>query len=363
MNFYNQYMNFYSGKNRIAMFLNFCGFIEALRDNDMDKLKTYLSDDCIADISMTGHFQGIDAICKGVEWPGPKMDITRITISSFISRSHNAEGQQCAYTQHLYAQKEEEQVYPFAFGGQFCNSYKKIDGRWKISHIRFDLMYESGNNSYVRNAWCLMDYRKFYGHLPMINPELESPWIVIPMDDEPQSDAEQIFELEFRNNIGMDGGAFHLSHEIFADNVFLNYSAHQNVNKNYSGTADGDYHGRKDAINFFKSKQHNEARLQHIVSMAELSIQGDHAKAYMIRSEYNRIKQHIYDQTTVHCQPLTAIHEIEAVKVSGQWKMKRMAYYPIMEFHPMDDDCICYDEFICGDTLWRRMKKNLNISD
>lgn len=55
-------------------------------------------------------------------------------------------------------------------------------------------MYEDGNNSYVKDKWKLMDYGVFYGHTPMINEELDAPWFAIPIDDEPQSDAEQILK-------------------------------------------------------------------------------------------------------------------------------------------------------------------------
>lgn len=364
MNNYDKYLEFYSGENRKAIFQTFCGFIEAWRDDDMETLKSYLSTNILADISMTGHHEGIHDVCNGLRWPGPQMDIRRITINSFIARSHNNIGQQSAYTQHIYAQEDEENVYPFTFGGQFFNSFIKEDGTWKISHIRFDLCYEDGNNYFVKDKWKLMDYGILYGHLPMINPELEAPWIVIPNDDEPLSDEEAVFELEYRNNIGMDGGAFHLSHEIFSDEIFLNYSSHQNVNKNYSTASDGDYHGRKDAINYFKGKQHKEARLQHIVAMAELTFNENRtkAKAYMLRSEYNRTKNHIFNQKTIHCQPLSAVHEIDAVQENGIWKMKRMSYYPIMEFIPIDDDCILFDDYIINQQYWFEIKRKLSLS-
>lgn len=362
MNYYDKYLDFYHGENRKQMFMTFCTFVEGIRDMDCDKLRTVLTDNCVGDISMTGHFSGKENVIRGLLWPGPRMDVTRITINSFLSRSHGDHGQQCAYTQHLYSLVDKDNVFPFVFGGQFCNSYRKEHGIWKISHVRYDLMFEDGNNSYVKDKWKLMDYSILYGHAPMINPELESPWIVIPEDNEPLSEAEEIFELEYRNNIGMDGGAFHLSHEIFSDSIFLNYSSHQNINKNYSVASDKDYHGRKDAVNFFKGKQHKEARLQHIVSMAELKINGDQASAYMIRSEYNRLKNNIYNKNTIHCQPLTAIHSIKAAREKGIWKMKEMSYYPIMEFLPLDDDCITYDELLCGDALWQSIKSDLKLN-
>lgn len=363
MNHYKKYLDFYSGNNRKQIFQTFCTFIEAWRDDDLEKLKSTLFSDVIADISMTGHHEGIPAVCNALRWPGPPMDIKRITINSFIARSHNNIGQQSAYTQHLYAQEDSQNVFPFSFGGQFFNTFAKENGTWKISHIRFDLCYEAGNNAFVKDKWKLMDYGIFYGHSPMINPELEAPWIVIPNDDEPLSDEEEIFELEYRNNIGMDGGAFQLSHEIFSDDIFLNYSAHQNINKNYSITSDGDYYGRKEAINYFKGKQHKEARLQHIVSMADLTFNHDKtsARAYMLRSEYNRTKNHIYTKKSIHCQPLTAVHEIDAIRENGTWKMKRMSYYPIMELMPIDDDCILFDDYIVGQSYWSKIKKKLSF--
>lgn len=355
------YLSFYSGENRKSIFKIFANFIDCLRRNDMHSLKDLLADDCIADISMTGHYQGADEVCKGLQWPGPVMDLQRITFSNFVCRSHLDTAQQSAYSQHLYALEDHTHAFPFTFGGEWINTYQKKNGKWKLSHIRFDLMFEDGNNSIVKDFWQLMDYSVFYGHTPIINPEIESPWIAIPYDDEPQSDAEQIFELEFKNNTGMDGGFFSLSHEVFTDDVFLNYAHHQNINKNYSGLADGDYHGRKAAINFFKGKQHKEARLQHNVSMAHLIIQNDQARAYMLRSEYHRIKHNIYDKTKIHMQPLSAVHEIDAKKENGVWKMMRMAYYPIMEFYPLPVECVCFDEYICGGNHWKRIKESIGI--
>jgi hypothetical protein len=32
----------------------------------------------------------------------------------------------------------------------------------------------------------------------------------------------------------------------------------------------------------------------------------------------------------------------------GQWKMLSSGYYPCVKFLPLDDDCLQYDELICG---------------
>lgn len=91
MNYLENYLNYYTGENRKQIFKIFFDFINCLRTNDYDTMKTLLSDDCIADISMTGHFEGAGQVCEGLSWPGPKMDVQRITFSSFVCRTHDCE--------------------------------------------------------------------------------------------------------------------------------------------------------------------------------------------------------------------------------------------------------------------------------
>ncbi|MDT2659223.1 nuclear transport factor 2 family protein [Enterococcus hulanensis] len=357
------YLAFYSGENRKQIFNLFYNFSKYWRDNDMVKMASLLTDNCILDISMTGHFQGKKFLSQALSWPGQNMDIRILNFSNFVCRSHNGIAQQSAYTQHKYAVKDNDEmtVHPFIFGGQFCNTLEKVNGTWLFSHIRFDLMYEYGNNSFVKDNWNLIDYTKFYGHQPMINPEIESPWRHIPVDDEPQSDEEQVFELEFKNNFGMDGGDFSLCHEVFSDDIFLDYTSHKNMNKSDPLSIDGTYSGRKEAVNFFKSKQHKEARLQHTTSMAEIQIEGNTARAYMIRSEFNRIKNFIYNAETIFHHPLTAIHVIDAQKENGLWKMKEMRYYPIIHLVSTSPSGLCFDEMLCLNKHWKNLKKELHI--
>ena len=318
----------------------------------MTKLKTFITDDCIADFSTVGHMEGKEQIGEGLRWPGPALDIRRSTIWNFVARSKAALGQQSAYVQNIFALDDGKHVFPFVFGGQFCNTFRKEDGEWKISHIRFDLMYESGNNSFVRDKWKLMDYGIFYGHTPMINAELDAPWYVIPEDEEPQSDAEQIFDLQWKKTFGIDGGDWHLTSSAVTDDMFQNFASHKNVNKYNPTQTDGDYHGKKDFNNFLKAKQHKEARLQHTDSMADLVINGDHAVAYMFRSEFQRTKSRIYNRETIHANVSTALHIMHCRREDGEWKICKLSYIPVLEFKQLDDDCLTYDDYVCGGKKW-----------
>ena len=356
MSYLQNYLDYYSGQNRKAIFHNFYEMISGLRADDFSKYPELFTKDCIADISMTGHAEGVDALIHALRWPGPAMDISKITIWNFMARSHGNIAQQSAYFQCIYALEDEHQVYPFVFGGHFVNSYIKENGTWKIKHLKFDLMYEHGCNFYVKDHWILMDYGIFYGHKPMINAEFDAPWYVIPKDDEPQTDAEQIFETEFRLNFGMDGGDFEILADQFTSDVRFIMSAHKNVNKYNPTQTDSDYYGPAACCNFLKSKQHKEARLQHTDSISDLVINGDTATAYMFRSEYNRIANRIYTKENIHSTVYTVLHKNKFRKENGIWKLCEFNYQPVLDFVKIDDTDLCYDDFICGGTKWSTIK-------
>ena len=360
MNYINNYLNYLTGSNRKEIYKIFCGFLECLRTDNFNQLHLYITENCLADFSTVGHMKGVHEIKEKLSWPGPKLDIAKITIWNFASRSKNDRAVQSAYVQCIFAVEDEENVYPFIFGGHFCNDYLKEGNEWKISHIKFDLMYEEGNNSFVRNNWRLMDYGIFCGHTPVISPEFDSPWMAIPVDDEPMSDAEQIFDLQFKKTFGIDSGNFQLVESTFTDDIYFDFSSHKNNNKYNPTQTDGDYVGKKDVLNFLKAKQHKEARLQHTDCLIDLVFDNDNeATAYMFRSEFHRTKNRIYNKQNIHSNVNTAIHKMQVRKENGEWKICRLGYYPVLEFTSVDDDCLQYDEFICGGTRWKEIIKGL----
>lgn len=357
MNYLQKYLDFYSGENRKAIYKNFSGLIDSLRTDNFNSFDQLFTSDAVADISMTGHHKGIQQIIKGIRWPGPEMAIRKISIYNFVSRSHNDIAQQSAYIQCIFAQEDKDNVYPFVFGGHFVNTYIKKNNVWKIKHLKFDLMYESGCNSYVKDKWKLIDYGIFYGHTPMINAEIDSPWYVIPVDDEPQTDAEQIFDCEFKLNFGMDGGDFEIVKSTFSKDIRFIMSAHKNINKYNPTQTDSDYYGAAACCNFLKGKQHKEPRLQHTDTMADIIIDNDRATAYMFRSEYNRIANRIYTRENIHSTVNTVLHKQLFRKEQGEWKLLEFNYQPILIFQKVDDDCLAYDDYICGGTKWSQIDK------
>ena len=341
-----EYQKYYSGENRKAMHRTFCSFIEMLRTDDFSGLDSVIYEDCKADISMVGHLKGPDEIKEKIGWPGPKCNVSKITVWNFVARSHGDKGQMFAYVQCTRAIEDDKNIYPFLFGGQFVNSFEKVNGVWKMSHIRFDLVYEEGNDLFVKNKWTTINYGLYSGHEPMINAELDSPWRVIPEDDEPQSDAENIFELMYKYAFVFDNADFEFMHTFVTDDFWINGSG-EDLPHPDDPPRNGDFPGLRAVNDFLKSKHKNEAKMIHSCRMDRIVFEDENTvHAYMPRGEEYRLKNHNPDKGSIHSMVTTAIHHIHAKKIDGRWLMYKYRITPELRFDPMADDQILYDEYI-----------------
>ena len=344
---YNEaYQAFYKGENRKAMHKVFCRFIEMLRNDDLSALDDVMTIDCQADLSTVGHLKGIEEIKEKIGWPGPVCNVSKITIWNFVARSNGDHGCMFAYVQCCRAIEEENDIYPFLFGGQFVNSFIKHASKWKIDHIRFDLVYEEGNDLFVKDKWKTINYGLYSGHEPMINAELDSPWRVIPDDEEPQSDAEEIFELMYKYAFVFDNADFEYMHEFVTDDFWINGSGLDLPNPDNPPRA-GDFVGLRSVNDFLKSKHKNEAKMIHSCRMGKIVFEDENtAHAYMPRGEEYRLKNHNLDRESIHSMVTTATHHIYAKKINGKWLMYKYRITPELRFDPMNDDEILYDEYI-----------------
>lgn len=333
-----RYLKFYSGENRKAIYVCFAKLVDAIRSNDFSELPSILTKDCIAEYSNAGTAQGIDNIIKMLRWPGPECQVRKSTIWNFVARSdRKGKGQQSAYIQSVMAIDDGVNIYPFTYGGVYCNSYVETEEGWKISHIRFDLIYADGNTLFVADRWPLVEAEKFSGHdHPVIVAELDAPWYVIPEDCEPQTDEEQIFELQFKKTFGFDRGEFHLPLSVAVDDM--------------EQFAEGK--GKRSYVNFLKYKQHKETALEHANRMGSCLIEGDRAVAMMPRGEEHRLRDRVYTRENIHSMVTTGSHKLYARKEDGVWKLEKLefGFIPTEEnrFIPMDDDVVAFDEFVLG---------------
>ena len=337
----NKYVDFYTGENRKAIYKLFRSLLECIRSDDYSNIAEIVTPDCICEFSTVGKMVGPEEIAKGLKWPGPECNVKKAQIWNFVARSSKeGKGQQIAYTQQAMAIDDGVNLFPFLYGGQFCNSYEKINGEWKITHIRFDLCYAEGNNLFVRGKWQLMDPVIYNGHWSVINAELDAPWYVIPEDCEPQSDEEQVLELQFEKIFGMDNGDYHLTLQPVTDDHFQNFKPRG-------------YYGKRDYNNFLKGKYHKECRLQHANRMAEVHVYGDKAVAWLPRGEDHRLRNRVFNRENIHSMVSTGGHKVYARKEDGRWKMYRLRTILVpVQFDPIADDVLQYDEHVAGGRTW-----------
>lgn len=339
-----KYKNFYSGENRKAIHELFCRLIECFRSDEFDVLDELCTQDCSSEFTTIGHIDGIDKMKQAFKWPGPYTSVSKATIWNFVARSNGNSAVQTAYIQYTRAIDNDTGFYPFLFGGEFSNTLTKEDGKWKFSNLRFELCYERGNNRFVYGHWDLIDYQKYAGHTPVINPELDNPWYKI-VDEEPQSDEEQIFELMSKYAYAFDHGDFAFLKSFTSDNFFINGSSKR---KDATDIMDnGDFLGHREVSDFLRDKFHKEARMIHSCRMKSIEISGNKALALMPRSEEHRLKNIFINKDNVHSMFSTAVHMIYAEKNSeGIWKLYKYRIEPIAEQIPISDDCVCFDEYI-----------------
>lgn len=341
------YEKFYSGACRKEMHRVFTRLIKAIKDDDFNELDDILTVDCIADFSTYGHLVGLDEIKQNMKWPGPSLEISKARIFNFVARSQGHIGQQIAYVQYIVAKDDGINLYPFLYGGEFSNSFVYIDHQWKINRIRFDLCYECGNNLFVQGHWHLMDYQKYDGHAPMINPELDNPWYVIGNDQEGQSDEEQVFELMSKYAYAFDHGDFNFLKTFTTNNFFINGSSKR---KNAEDSLEeGDFLGHRAVSDFLRDKFHKEARMMHACRMQNIVIDGNKAIAFMPRSEEHRLKNRLLNRQNIHSLYSTALHYIYAIKEGADWKMYKYRIEPLSQQIQLNDSDICFDEHVLGE--------------
>lgn len=291
----------------------FEAFVTALEAFQPDQIENLLTEDVRGHFSNVGETKGKEDLINALTWKGMEMNVSRRRIANFVVRTCDDKAQQSAYVMSLIGYDNGSFLFPFEFGGKFLISWIQAKDGWKMTEIRYDMDWEKGN-TYFAKDWNFIDYKIFAGHKPMINSEFESPWAVIPENDEALTDKELIVENMFKYSFGLDNCDWTLHHDSYTDDVVF-----------YAGNSVMES-GAGNLINNFKNTSHKEPALQHAIKIVDVQIEDDEAILYGYRMEPHRLGSKNLNRDTLHQSFYSAKYENKLKKVNGAWKMYQLHY-------------------------------------
>ncbi|MBA9028517.1 nuclear transport factor 2 family protein [Peribacillus huizhouensis] len=302
------------GSSRAEIQQVFIAFAKALEANDVSTVESYFSPDSEAKFSHLGQFKGIEAIIKGLTHVGPKVDVTKFNITNSYVAVAGEKAQQSAYLTGVLANDiGEGKLDSFIFGGHFVNTYVKTIKGWKISHLRFELDWQSGKSSYVKD-WKLADGAVGWHPktvTPTILSKLDAPWRVFPNPDEQGTDEEQIAETYIRYSWALDQADFSLLTTVFTEDAKADMSPF--------GLMDG----RQEIVSLLKILRSGHPYMQHAATNFRVKVTGDTATL-----DIYRVVPFLPTKETLDAPIFGARYESRLRRENGVWKFEWLHYIP-----------------------------------
>ena len=116
-----------------------------------------------------------------------------ITCCNYVCRLNGFDAQQSFVAVAHTVKFVGEEIRTLEFSAFFNNSWKKVEDEWKISEMRMDIVDYFGDYEEFLDSWYYEDPKaKWYPgiHLPVIQGEMDSPWVRIPDAEDILSDEE-----------------------------------------------------------------------------------------------------------------------------------------------------------------------------
>lgn len=300
-------------RKRDEIKLVFEEFVSALEDFEPERLRKITTKDVQGHFSNVGETKNQDELVEVLTWKGMKMNVSRRQITNFVVHTSGEKAQQSAYEMVLMGYDNGSFLFPFEYGGKYVVSYILEADGWKMTEIRYDLDWEKGN-TYFAKDWKFMDYKIYAGHKPMISAEYDSPWSVIPENDEVLTDEEQIKENMFKYSFGLDNCSWDLHKDSYTDDIVF-----------YAGNSVMESSARN-LINNFKNTSHKEPALQHAIKIVDIKVDGDEAVMWGYRIEPHRLGSKNLNRDTLHQNFYSARYTNKLKKIDGKWKMYEIRY-------------------------------------
>lgn len=278
-----------------ALFRN---YVEALEQNDLQKMGECFDENIILESSNYGCGKGKAQVMERLSWKGMAYNYAKYKIFNFVCFAAEKEARSSCVVTALLGQETADYFHYFQFGGYYVAEYVYNGREFKISALRFHLDMEDGNTLFVRDWWKMIDYRRYQGtEKPVICPELDSPWSLYPMTDDHGSEAEQVKDALFRYAWGIDQNDFVLFETMLCDQVHMVTGKGENAVSGLDALQD--IMTKEQVIRFMKYKRFKEPVMEHIYKIVSVKIEGNTARIEAWRYEPHRLgtaKLHKYNK-------------------------------------------------------------------
>jgi hypothetical protein len=300
--------------NRLMIKETFLKFVNIMENGNVNELREILTDDVILMSSNYGNAQGINDVIKKLKWNGMPVDFARSRIFNFVVQNNENIAKQSAVVTTLVGNNDPDYFHYFHFGGYYLNDFIKIDDRWKISFIRFNLDMEDGNTLFVRGWWHLIDYRYFEGteYYPIVS-EIDAPWRAIENPEPILDEREKILDTFNKLNWGIDHADFELAISSY-DIEGGDFSGMTSFMKEQHLIPEWHEVEIRDVIRLLKFKRYKEAIMEHIWKIHALKIDGNRAELTVYRYEPHRLGTTKFNKLNMHYDFFTTVIDYEFTK-------------------------------------------------
>ncbi|MES2171655.1 MAG: nuclear transport factor 2 family protein [Actinomycetota bacterium] len=279
-------------------------FVKALERNDMSLLDDVLASDVVIRSSHLGDIHGLDDAKKALAWRGLPITLANIRVFNNVVREAEDVAHQRAYLVMLFGSEVDGFLHHFQCGFHTTVAYARESGAWKVSEVRMNMAYETGNTLLVANWWKLMDHDQFEGNnLHLIDKNDQSPWVLVPETQEPLSGEETIRQ------------AF-LHYAWLMDTYDIPGVAAVTTENGYPADR---YASRDDWLRTLTTKRLTEACWSHIVSIEAIEVGESSAHLTALRYEPHRIGNEILHKSNIDTVFYTAAYTIGFVMTPHGW--------------------------------------------
>lgn len=292
-------------------------FVKAWETGKTEMLDDIVAGDARAEFSIFGECHSRENV-KGRLAQHRPYTYTRLETGNFVVLIEGNCAYQSGCVVGMFADDSEELYRNYQWGGNFCNTFEKREGKWVMTDIKFDLQDDIGDRTLVEEWIPINDQIGWYQGvaLPVISGEIDVPWYKCKHRDNIGSDEEQIAELYYRYALGIDCNTFQLLEDVFSEDLVMNMYPF----------------GIMDKRSFIATlKVHRQAytrRWHHVGEFKSITVNGDTAKCVLYRNEPYRNWPLVMSKSLERKKIVSARYDMRAVKEKdGKWRINRFDYF------------------------------------